>query len=451
MSEPSARFHLPHPLVLLFSCVLLGALLSYILPAGQFDRVEDQNTGRTVVVAGTYKPMEPAPVNAFRAVVAVPRGMEHAADVVFLVFLIGGAFTVVDESGTLRRTVSWLTHRLKGSDLLVIPIVSLVFAVGGAVENMQEEIIALVPVLLLLCARVGFPPMVAVAMSAGPAFVASAFSPINPFQVQIAQKLAELPLGSGALFRLIFFIIGLSIWIAATMRYAAANRFEPEAFEEEDDQNFSHRDYLTLLAVGLTFVFAVRGMLFQGWGFDELSSLFFIMGIAAGLIGGMGLGGTAAAYVKGFQAMAYSALLIGFARAILVVLEEGRIIDTIVYGLFQPLAGLPQVASALGMIVAQAIVHVPVPSVSGQAVLTMPVLVPLSDLLGLSRQITVLAYQYGGGLCDLVTPTNGALMAMLGIAGVRYESWLKFMFPVYLVLVVLGAVSIFLALAIGLQ
>ena len=149
--------------------------------------------------------------------------------------------------------------------------------------------------------------------------------------------------------------------------------------------------------------------------------------------------------------MAYAALLIGFARAISTVLEQGRIIDTIVNGIFTPLESLPTLASAMGMIVAQALIHVPVPSVSGQAVLTMPVLVPLADLLGLSRQVAVLAYQYGAGLCDLVTPTNGALMAILAAGGVRYEQWMKFTVPLYLGLVALGAVSIAVAIAINLQ
>jgi uncharacterized ion transporter superfamily protein YfcC len=148
--------------------------------------------------------------------------------------------------------------------------------------------------------------------------------------------------------------------------------------------------------------------------------------------------------------MAYAALLIGFARAIYVVLDQGHIVDTLVHGMFTPLESLPQVASAIGMIVAQAAIHVPIPSVSGQAVMTMPILVPLSDLLGISRQVTILAYQYGAGLCDLVTPTNGALLAILASAGVRYEEWMKFTFPLYLALVGLGAVAIAIAIAIGL-
>ena len=164
----------------------------------------------------------------------------------------------------------------------------------------------------------------------------------------------------------------------------------------------------------------------------------------------MGLTGTAEAYVRGFRSMAYAALLIGFARAIFVVLEDGQIVDTIVNAMFTPLQDLPLIASSLGMIAAQTAIHVPVPSVSGQAVLTMPVLVPLSDLLGLSRQVVVLAYQYGAGLCDLITPTNGALLAILAAAGVRYEDWFKFAMPLYLALVALGAISIAVAIAIGL-
>ena len=300
MEKSGLRFNLPHPLVLLSACILIGAFLSYVLPAGEFARQEDNATGRTVVVAGTYTPVERSPVGLFDAVVALPRGMARAADVIFLVFLIGGAFTVIDESGALRRTVSWLAHRLKGSDLMMIPIVSLLFAVGGAVENMQEEIIALVPVLLLLCSRVGFPPLVAVAISAGPAFVASAFSPINPFQVQIAQKLAELPLGSGALFRLFFLALALILWIGITMRYAAANRIEPQGMGSESERHLSKKDLLILGLIGLTFAFAIRGMLFQGWGFDELSAAFFVMGVVAGLVAGMGFSGTAEAYIVGF-------------------------------------------------------------------------------------------------------------------------------------------------------
>lgn len=446
----TSRF--PDALALLTGGILLAALLTHVVPSGRFDRVHDADTDRDVVVAGSYAEVEPAPVGLFEAMVAVPRGLADAGEVVFLVFLIGGAFTVVDRTGALRWGVDWLLVRLSGRETLLIPLVSLAFAAGGALENMQEEIIALVPVLLILTRRVGFTPLVAVSMSAGSAFVASAFSPINPFQVGIAQRLAQLPLLSGAAFRIAFLVLALGFWIASTMRYAVANRGEPVHEELPVGESVEGRRHGAVIGtVGVTVAVLVWGLLARGWGFNQMSALFLMMGIVAGFLAGLGVNGTARAYAQGFREMAYAALLIGFARAIFVVLEDGRIVDTLVNAMFAPTEHLPVAISALAMVASHTALHVPVPSVSGHAVLTMPVLVPLSDLLGMSRQVTVLAYQYGAGLCDLLTPTNGALMAILAAGGVGYESWIKFCVPRYLALLGLGAVSILIALGMGLQ
>ncbi len=210
------------------------------------------------------------------------------------------------------------------------------------------------------------------------------------------------------------------------------------------------RDGLVLCLVAATFGVMVWGILTRDWGFNEMSGLFFGMGIAAGLLAGLGVGGTADAFVKGFRDMAMAALLIGFARAIFVVLEDGHIVDTIVHALVTPLGELPSFASALGMVAAQVAIHFPVPSMSGQAVLTMPVLVPVSDLLGLSRQVTVLAYQYGAGVTDMIIPTSGSLMAILAAAGVRYDDWLRWVLPVWAMLILLGMLGVALGIAVGL-
>ena len=195
-----------------------------------------------------------------------------------------------------------------------------------------------------------------------------------------------------------------------------------------------------------TFVLFLVGARVWGWDFPEFGALFFLMGVIVGVVGGLRLAGTADGFIDGFRSMAYAALLIGFARGIYVVLEQGQIIDTIVQGIFTPIAGLPVALSALGMMGMQTLVHFPVPSTSGQAVLTLPVLVPLSDLLGLSREVTVLAYQYGAGLCELLTPTNGALMAMLAATGVRYDEWMRFALRLWGALFMLGAVAILVAI-----
>ena len=447
----AAEDRFPHPLALLTACILLAAALTWVLPAGEFQRVEDAETGRTVVVAGTYEAVERAPVGPFGAMVAIPRGLIAAAEVVFLVFLVGAAFVVIDQTGALRRGVDRLALVLRDRGGWVIPISCIVFATAGALQNMQEEIVALVPVLLVLTRRFGFDAVTAVAMSFGAAAVGSAFSPVNPFQVVIAQRLADVPLFSGAAFRMAVFAPALALWIGGTVRHARATGTAADRTTDVADQPLDHRSAVILLLVGATFAVFIVGMLRFGWGFNEMSALFFVLGVVAGLVGRLGINGTAAAYVQGFREMAFAGLLIGFASAIYVVLVDGRIVDTIVNGLATPLAGLPAGLSAIGMVGVQALLHVPVPSVSGQAVLTMPILVPLSDLLGLARQVTILAYQYGAGLCDLVTPTNGALMAIVAAAGVRYDRWLRFALPLYLALVAVGMVAILVAIAIGID
>ncbi|HEX6617174.1 MAG TPA: Na+/H+ antiporter NhaC family protein [Gemmatimonadales bacterium] len=447
------RLRFPHPLTLLVLCVAIAAVLTWALPAGEYERREDPAAGREVVVAGTYHAVQPSPVGPFDALVAIPKGMSDAASVIFYVFLVGGAFAVVERTGALGELVNRLVRGLEGRGLWVIPIVGFVFGWAGVLIQMQEELIAFVPVLLLLTRRLGFNALTAVAMSLGASAVGAAFSPINPFQVGIAQKVAGVQLLSGWQFRSVFLVLAWMIWTAGTMRFASRTRVAPEPPEPDGPggKTAGPRQAVVLAIVVATFVAFVVGVTEFGWDFDQLSGLFFLMGVAAGLVGRLGVSGTADGYVEGFRSMAFAGLLIGFARAIYVVLNEGRVVDTIVHGLFTPIAALPATLSALGMMGVHALVHVPVPSTSGQAVLTMPLLVPLSDLIGLSRQVTVLAYQYGAGLCELLTPTNGALMAMLAASGVRYETWIRFVGPVLAGLAVLGAVGVAAAVATGLQ
>lgn len=451
MSRP--RFRFPHPLVLLVLCVLVAAALTWLLPAGKYERRDDPATGRQVVVAGTYQAVEASPVDGFGAVVAIPKGMTDAASVIFYVFLVGGAFAVVERTGALAQLVNWLAQRLAQRGLWVIPIAGFAFGWGGVLIQMQEELIAFVPVLLLLTRRLGFNALVAVAMSLGASAIGASFSFINPFQVGIAQKVAGLPLLSGAGFRAIFLVIAWVIWIAGTMQFARRTRVAPEAVDADAPPaaGAGWRQGAVLTIVVLAFVVFIVGVTRYGWDFEQLSAVFFLMGVAAGLVGRLGVAGTAEGFVEGFRSMAYAGLLIGFARGIYIVLDQGHIVDTIVHGLFTPIATLPRTLSALGMMAVQSLVHFPVPSTSGQAVLTLPLLVPLSDLLGLSRQVTVLAYQYGAGLCEVVTPTNGALMAMLAASGVRFEQWLRFVLPVLAALAALAALAIGVAVATGLR
>ncbi|HUO51983.1 MAG TPA: hypothetical protein VMT93_05665 [Gemmatimonadaceae bacterium] len=443
---------MPHPLALLVGGIFLAAGLTWIIPAGAYDRRDDPATHHAVVVNGTFHRVEPRPVGPLATLVAIPAGIEKGADIIIFVFLAGGALLVLDRTGVLRTAVDALARMLGRREAMIVPVFCLFFGTMGAIENMQEEIIALIPLLLVVARGVGFDALTAAAMSVGASMVGAAFSPYNPFQAIIAQKLAGLTPGSAGVFRLAMLLLALGTWTAATMRHAIRTRGERRAAPPPPGAGLPRwRARLVGAIALLALAVFIRGVSAWDWGFEEMGALFFGAGVLAGLVGGLGVNGTAEGFADGFNQMAYASLLIGFARVISVVLEQGRVMDTIVYGLFTPLAHLPVAASAAGMVAVQGLIHVAVPSVSGQAALTMPVLVPLSDLLGLSRQVTVLAYQTGAGMCELLTPTNGAMMAVIAAAGVPYGKWMRFAAPVVGILVLGALAFIALALATNLQ
>lgn len=444
MDARATRFRLPHPVILLGGAVLVAALLTWLLPAGEYDRRNDPGTGRRVVVAGTYHPVAPAPVGPFAAAVAVPRGFAEAADVIAVVLFVGGAWVVVDRLGTLPAVVALLVGRFARRGLWVIPVVSVFFAVMGALENMQEEIIPLIPALMVLGEGIGVDDVSVVAMSAGAAMVGSAFGPTNPFQAGIALKLAELPpLARGGL-RLSMLIAGVGIWIALTMRHAAARRRPQRA--AMDAGSFDRRHGVILAIVLAPMAAYVYGALRLDWGLNELSGAFLLGGLIAGLAGGLGLAKTTTTYVEGMQALLPAALLVGVARSISLVLADGHVVDTILMRLVTPLGRLSALSAALLMIPFHALVHVAVPSVSGHAVLTMPIFAPVADVLGFSREAPVLAYQTGGGLMEMASPTNGALMAVLLAAGVPLGRWLRFAGVGIGLLTLIGAIAIAIVL-----
>ena len=423
----------------------MAAILTWVIPAGQFDRRDDPVTGRRVVVAGTYHRVAAAPVGPFGAAVAIPGGFVAGADVIALVLFVGGVWVLVDRLGTLPAVVAWLVARFERRGLWVIPLVALFFGVMGALENMQEEIIPLVPVLMALGGGLGVDGITVVAMSAGAAMVGSAFGPTNPFQAGIALKLAQLPpLGLGGL-RFAMLVGGLAVWIAWTLRHAArVRRIHSQTVSAQQSAApaaLSPRHALIMAVVLAPMAVYVYGALRFDWGLNELSGAFLAGGIAAGLIGGFSLTQTVTTYVDGMSTVLPAAMMVGLARSISLVLDEGRIVDTILNAFVTPLAQVPRMASALLMIPLQAVVHIAVPSVSGQAVLTMPLFVPVADLLGFSREVAVLTYQTGAGLMEMISPTNGALMAILLAAGVTLQRWLRFALLGIGVLVLIGVVA----------
>lgn len=440
----------PNALVIMLGFVVFASLLTYIIPHGEYDRVQDLEYDYETVVPGSYKEVHGNPVSLFRTLMAIPEGIIGRADLVVLILLVGGSFYVIDKTGAFKESVVFLTNKLKGKEEIALVAVAMAFATGGALSGLQEEIIAMIPVLVFFTGRLGYNTYVAVSISFGAAIIGSAFSPVNPFAVVIAQEMAELPFLSGSDFRLIVLFLAFVLWMMVIIRYANKNRIQRTAHNDGDATGLSKRSLLIMGLVVLAFAILIYGMLSLQWGFNEITAEFFVLGIACGLIGKLGINGTSESFIEGVREMSFAALIMGLANSISIVLKEGMIIDSIIYGLFLPMQYLPPGLSAVSMMISQAILHFPVPSYSGQAVLTMPILAPLSDLLGLSRQVCVLAYQYGAPTMDLLVPTNGALMAVIALAGIPYNKWLRFIIVPTLVIMALGAGALLVAIATGL-
>jgi uncharacterized ion transporter superfamily protein YfcC len=419
----------------------LAALLTYFVPAGSYDRTLDKATGREIVVQGSYHQIENNPVSIGKIFLSIPEGFIEGAEVVILILIIGGAFFVVEKTGAFSCGLETLIFRFNKAKSYLIIILGILFATMGNLSGFQEEIIAMVPLLLVLAHKIGYSKTAIIAFSLGSAVIGGSFGPTNPFGVIIAQKVAEIPVFSGGMYRMFFLVLALTFWIAYFIRNGKDNNSRLVTSDKEP-KKLSNSHVFILILVGLTFGIMVFGLTSWSWNYNEMSAIFFVLGLTVGLIGNLGINGTARAYSEGFGEMIFAGIIVGMARSIYMVLQEGMIIDTIILGLFSPLEGLPLGLSAVSMLLGQCILHIPVPSTSGQAVLTMPLLAPIADLIGMSRQVVVLAYQYGAGLMDLVTPTNGALMAILAASGISYKDWIKVSWKPILFLLLIASISV---------
>ena len=443
------------PLLLLGSIILLAAMLTWILPAGRFERKADLQTGRTMVVPGSYKLAPKNPVGPWGVLVSIPQGLTEAAEVVFFVLLDGGALTVVEATGAIGSFLNHLIWRFGTRPLLVLSLASILFLIGGASNNMYEEILAFLPLLCSLVRRLGLEPEMALGVSVGTASVAATFSPFNAFTLGISQPIAQLPLFSGFLFRSVIFALAMGIWGAYLARYTI--RFRVPASNTGPDlhqaagSKWSPRDIWVLTIMNAGMLGIVLGGIVLHWELRQFSAIFVLMGVAAGLAGGLGWRGTSEQFAEGFSRMALAAALVGFARAISVVLGSGLILDTIANALFSPLRHLSLGLSAIMMFVSESILAFPMPSDSGRAMMSLPVVIPVADLLGLPRQMVVVAYQYSSLVSSLITPTSGALLAMLPVAGVSFAKWLRFLAAPVVLLVLLAAIAMVVGVELGIQ
>ncbi|MBR2802488.1 MAG: YfcC family protein [Erysipelotrichaceae bacterium] len=454
MTVKKKRFEVPHTYVLLLVMVLICALLALVVPAGAYETAKDVATGRTIKVPGTFQYLEgSSAMNFFDVMKEFVFGMESSSDIIFFIFILGGAFTIVQDTGAMAGGIHALVRRYgKRQDLILILFI-FIFSIFGGTIGMAEEVIVFVPLVVMLCRQFKLDRMVALAVCMIGARVGFTTGLINPFTVGVAQGLSGLPMYSGLAYRLIWYALILVVTCWYILRYAHKIQKDPTSsimygvdVEEDADSGeeveLTGRRIAVLVLFFATMAFMVYGVFRYGWYMEEIATIFLIMGILAGIIGGLGANGTAKSFVRGAKDMTYAALMVGIAKAILLVLQDGGIIDTIIYLCAGALEHLPKMIAVWGMYIFQLVLNFFIPSGSGQAAATMPIMAPLADMLGITRQTAVLCFHYGDGFTNLVVPTLGSLMGAVAVSKVPFDRYLKWVAPLCAVWCLIGLVSV---------
>ncbi|EDX9482948.1 TPA: putative basic amino acid antiporter YfcC [Salmonella enterica] len=458
------KWAMPHCYALIFFIIVAVALLTWWIPSGSFNYHTVTLPGgetKTVVIPGSYHLLEKVSANGdlrqgVAAVLAAPmEGVIKAVDVVAFVLIVGGAFGIILRTGAIERGLLALAGRLAGKGLLVIPLSMTLFSLGGATFGMSEEVIPLYAIFISLMFALGYDSMTAILILFLGTQIGYVGAMTNPFSVLIAQGVAGIQGNPQLWLRAIAWLVFTLIAIGYTMWYAhRVKRYPHKSPVYENDRQtraqflslqraavrFTLADRLIILAFVLALAVISWGLITRGWYMVEIGAVFLALGLFSGIVGRMSVSGMADSFVEGCKEFVYAAVVIGLARGILVVAENGRIIDTMLYGLSEMLNGLPQYAFTTLMLLGHNVITFFVPSSSGEAALTMPVLAPLGDLVGINKEAMVMAYQFGNGLTNLISPTGGVLLAGLSIARIGFGQWLKAIAPLFPLLWIMSAV-----------
>jgi len=462
MEGKKKKGRIPHTYVILFAMIIIIAILTYVIPAGQYQKVES-STGRMVVDPASYAQVEASPAKIFDVLKAFPKGLGAAQSIVFFIFIVGGSFNVINQTGAIEAGISKVALSLKGREILLIPIIVFIFSIGGATIGMSEEAIVFVPIGIALSRALGYDAIVGMAIVSLGAAVGFTAGFMNPFTVGVAQTIAELPMFSGIGLRIVIWIFTLALVITYIYKYANKVKLDPSksiVYELEQSEKgqgidlsnikqMTSKHSIVLAIFGIGIAVLVFGVFKYEWYITEIAAIFLAIGILGGIAGGMNLDDVAKNFIAGARDMTTGALVVGLARGILVIMEGSLVIDTIVFGMASAVSSLPKSVSAVGMLLVQSFLNFFIPSGSGQAATTMPIMAPLSEVIGLTRQTAVLAYQFGDGISNSIIPTSGVLLANLSVAKIKYEDWVKFVAPLMGLWTLLAAVFMVIAVLIN--
>ncbi len=487
-------FKVPDSYVIIFFVVLLAAALTYVIPQGHFNTIDDPNSGKTIIEQGSFEYVlddngspvkEGVPlfkpygeVGFFNYVFeGLVKGSKWgtAVGIIAFILVIGGSFGIILKTGAVESAILRMIKVTKGKEVAIIPILFILFSLGGAVFGMGEEAIPFAMILVPLVIAMGYDAVVGILMTYVATQIGFATSWMNPFSVAVAQGIADVPIMSGAGFRIVLWVLYTLFGVVFTMWYALKIKKNPTlsvAYESDEyyrndmsekkdiDVHFGIGHILVLLTMLAGLIWIIWGVVTDEWYIPEIATQFFIIGVVSGIIGvifklnDMTVNDIASSFRQGASDLVGAAIIVGMAQGIILVLggteaTDGTVLNTILNGVSGLFEGVPAAIAAVIMYLFQAVFNFFVVSGSGQAALTMPLMAPLADLIGVTRQTAVLAFQLGDGFTNILVPTSGCLMGILAVAKLDWSNWIKFAWKLGGLLIILSMITMLVASVIG--
>ena len=451
-------FTMPHTFVILLVIILFAVVLTWVIPSGEYARVEDPVSGKKVVDASAFSYVENVHVSLLDVPSLIIKAFSANADLIMLILLSGAAIHMLTASGALQALVATIVRRFSNRVEVFIPLLMLVFALICTTQAVNT-FIGFAPITVMLAMSLGLDSIVGVGIILLGGAIGFSTGTLNVSTTLVAQKIAELPNYSGIGYRWVCFVVFYVVTCLWLVRYAKKIQKNPELspmYDLDKNSEFKNasleefgtldtRKVLSILALVIALVVIVYGCINLDWDFAEQSAVFLVLAVIVGLIAGFDANKICAEFMNGTKKMLSAAFIIMFARAIGSVLSAGVITDTIVHSMAVMLTGLPAALLGVGMLIANTLINVVLTSGSGQAAAVMPIMIPLSDLLGVTRQTCILSFNFGDGFCNYILPTSTALMGILGAANVPYDRWMRFMWKMFAIWLGVGAVLVVIA------
>lgn len=461
-SKEKKRLATPHAYVILMGIIFLLSLLTYVIPAGSFDRVVSES-GTSLVVAGSYHTVESNPTNLLTITQLVMRGLVKNVGTVANVLIVGGAFQIVIDTGAMLAGSQKLAYKFRTRKYFVISLITCLFACMVTFSGAVTAVIPFIPISLILCKSLNCEKVTAVAIVMLGGYIGYTTGLMSPSNVGAAQNIAELPLYSGMGMRVVLLVVllaatcGYMIWYehsvqknpAKSVYYGVEDPEWENASSELEEFTMTKRQAAVLIIMVVSLIIMVWGLLKKGWGTTESSGLLLMMGIICGAVNRDSPNSIARSFDKGVHGVCSTAIVIGIASGVSLILSDAQILDTIVNAIVNVVDFLPGALKAVGMFVSQSLINCLITSGSGQAAATMPIMVPMADLLGVSRQTAVLAFQMGDGFSNAILPWAGATAGMVGLAKVPFPIWFKYIIKLFFIWTVIGMLFMLAAVMIG--